>query len=77
MAEFEAKMQLAELEGMRDLFQKITDLCFTRCIRGNYSKPELSRPESICVDECVIKFMNIHQQIGPILNEMAEEQARL
>ena len=55
MADFDAKMQLAELEGMRDLFQKITDLCFTRCIRGNYSKAEMTRPESICVDECVIK----------------------
>ena len=45
----------AETEAMKNMFIKLTDVCFNRCARGSYESSSLSKSESICTDECVAK----------------------
>ena len=58
MDQFEQKMQAAEQEGMKNMFLKLMDVCYERCVKGNYASGHMSKRELICTDECAAKVQN-------------------
>lgn len=51
MDQFEQKMQAAEQEGMKNMFLKLMDVCYERCVKGNYVSENIKKRELICTDE--------------------------
>ena len=51
----EKKMMEAETEALRNMFIKLNEVCYDRCVRGNYESDTLSKGESVCTDECTAK----------------------
>ena len=64
MDQFEQKMQAAEQEGMKNMFLKLMDVCYERCVKGNYASGHMSKRELICTDECAAKVKNENFQIN-------------
>ncbi|KAJ1624170.1 Tim10/DDP family zinc finger protein [Pavlovales sp. CCMP2436] len=63
-----AGAQTMELEAMADMFNKMVDQCFTKCV-GEYREADLSVGESTCVDRCVHKYWGAHQKVQEILQK--------
>jgi len=57
-----------EMSFYADLFQKMTDSCFRKCVT-RYHDGELQTGEGVCVDRCVFKYMGAVQRIGELLQE--------
>ena len=47
MDQFEQKMQAAEQEGMKNMFLKLMDVCYERCVKGNYAPDHMNERELI------------------------------
>ena len=62
--------QQNELEAMTDMFNKMTEQCFRKCV-ALYKEPELSVGEATCVDRCVHKYMTSHAKVQEILSKHA------
>lgn len=65
-----------EIEMMTDMFNKIAATCHKKCISSKYREPDLSKGEAICLDRCVAKWTQIHEQIGHklVAVEMGQKQ---
>ncbi|XP_035690479.1 mitochondrial import inner membrane translocase subunit Tim10-B-like [Branchiostoma floridae] len=67
-------MQLAaelEVEMMADMYNRMTSACQKKCIPPKYKEPDLSKGESVCLDRCVAKYLEIHDRLGKKLTEMS------
>ncbi|TDG41966.1 hypothetical protein AWZ03_011612 [Drosophila navojoa] len=53
---------LRNLKDFLTLYNKVTELCFNRCI-DNLSQRELFEQETTCVDRCVTKFARFNQNM--------------
>ena len=70
----EQQMQLVgqlEMEMMQDMYSRMTNTCHRKCINQRYSDSELSKGESVCLDRCVAKYLDIHDRIGKKLTSMS------
>ena len=70
-----AAMQQAqqnELEAMTDMFNKMTEQCFRKCV-ALYKEEHLSVGEATCVDRCVHKYMAAHGKVQDILGKQAQQ----
>lgn len=75
-----SKMQLVadlEIEMMADMYNRMTSACHKKCIPPKYRDPDLSKGESVCIDRCVAKYLDVHERIGKKLTtiSMADEEA--
>lgn len=72
-------VQELELEMMHDLYSKMTSSCHRKCIPPKYAEPELGKGESVCLDRCVAKYLEIHDRIGKKLTQisMPEDLAKV
>eukprot|EP01118_Nematostelium_gracile_P008421 TRINITY_DN2791_c0_g1_i1.p1 TRINITY_DN2791_c0_g1~~TRINITY_DN2791_c0_g1_i1.p1 ORF type:complete len:138 (-),score=36.53 TRINITY_DN2791_c0_g1_i1:116-529(-) len=57
-----AAMAVIELENQTDLFRRLTDQCFRKCV-SHYNESELSKGEITCAERCVYKFMETHKKL--------------
>ena len=48
--------------GMRR--DRIVDACHRKCIPPKYGDSELNKGESVCIDRCVVKYLEVHQKVG-------------
>ena len=62
--------QQNELEAMTDMFNKMTEQCFRKCV-ALYKEADLSVGEATCVDRCVHKYMTSHAKVQEILAKQA------
>mmetsp|Transcript_27197 Transcript_27197/g.58579 ORF Transcript_27197/g.58579 Transcript_27197/m.58579 type:complete len:85 (+) Transcript_27197:59-313(+) len=62
--------QQNELEAITDMFNKMTEQCFRKCV-AMYKEPDLSVGEATCVDRCVHKYMTVHGKVQEILGQQA------
>lgn len=72
----QAKLQLMqemEVEMMSDLYSRMTTACHKKCIPPKYSDAELGKGESVCLDRCVAKYLEIHERIGKKLTSMSAQ----
>jgi import inner membrane translocase subunit TIM10 len=86
-----SKLQLVtdlEIEMMADMYNRMTSSCHKKCIPPKYRDSELTKGESVCIDRCVSKFLDLHERIGKklttmsmqddeLMKKMQEEQAAL
>ena len=76
----EQQMQLVaqlEMEMMQDMYSRMTNTCHRKCINVRYSEADLSKGESICLDRCVAKYLDIHDRIGKKLTSMSGSDEEL
>nr|XP_010931162.1 mitochondrial import inner membrane translocase subunit TIM10 isoform X1 [Elaeis guineensis]XP_010931163.1 mitochondrial import inner membrane translocase subunit TIM10 isoform X1 [Elaeis guineensis] len=48
-----------EMEYRVDLFNRLTKLCFDKCIDKRYKETELNMGENSCIDRCVSKYWQV------------------
>lgn len=72
----EEKMKLVqdlEIEMMSDMYNRMTSACHKKCI-PKYSEPELGKGESVCLDRCVAKYLDVHERIGKKLTQISMQE---
>ncbi|GIY13851.1 mitochondrial import inner membrane translocase subunit Tim10 [Caerostris darwini] len=67
-------VQNLELEMMSDMYNRMTGACNRKCIAPKYSEAELSKGESVCLDRCVAKYLEVHERIGKKLTAMNTDE---
>ncbi|KAL7169751.1 hypothetical protein ACSBR2_034731 [Camellia fascicularis] len=56
-----------EMEYRVDLFNKLTQTCFTKCIESRHKESELNMGENSCIDRCVSKYWQVTNLVGQLL----------
>jgi import inner membrane translocase subunit TIM10 len=69
-AEKMALVQELEMEMMSDMYNRMTASCHKKCIPPRYNDAELNKGESVCLDRCVAKYLEIHERVGRKLTEV-------
>ena len=67
---------LLEQEMMTDLYSKMSNSCFKKCIDKGYHEEHLNKGETVCLDRCVAKYLETHESIGRILSETTEKNQK-
>ena len=49
----------------------MTQACQKKCVPPKYNDAELSKGESVCLDRCVAKYIDIHDRIGKRLTSLS------
>jgi len=68
------KMKLVqdlEIEMMTDMYARLTNACHKKCIPPKYREADLQKGESVCIDRCVAKYLEVHERIGKKLTEIS------
>merc|ERR1712240_388527 len=60
-----------EIEMMADMYNKMSGACQKKCIPPIYGDSELTKGESVCLDRCVAKYLDVHERIGKKLASSA------
>ncbi|EIE90611.1 hypothetical protein RO3G_15322 [Rhizopus delemar RA 99-880] len=63
-----------ELEMVTDLFNRIADSCHKKCISTEYNQADLTQGESVCIDRCVAKFIEVNSKVGEKMQQMGGQQ---
>ncbi|XP_075697994.1 mitochondrial import inner membrane translocase subunit Tim10 [Rhinoderma darwinii] len=66
-----------EVEMMADMYNRMTVACHKKCVPPHYKEPELSKGESVCLDRCVSKYLDIHERMGKKLTELSMQDEEL
>ncbi|KAI5083160.1 hypothetical protein GOP47_0002903 [Adiantum capillus-veneris] len=61
-------MAQQEMEYRVELFNKLTQSCFDKCIEKKFKDSELNLGENSCVDRCVHKYWQVTAMIGQLLS---------
>ena len=71
------KMAAIEMEGMTDMFARMRDLCFDKClcIKHVFPDADLNVGEMSCTDRCAGKFMEVQTRVGQGMQQLQQEQA--
>jgi len=80
MAADGANMQMLaelEVEMMTDMYSRLTSACQKKCISSKYKEAELSKGESVCLDRCVAKYLEIHERVGKKLTTMSMQDEQM
>ena len=70
----EDKMKLVqdlEIEMMTDMYARLTSACHRKCVSPKYREADLQKGESVCIDRCVAKYLEVHERIGKKLTEIS------
>ncbi|MBZ3871294.1 Mitochondrial import inner membrane translocase subunit Tim10 [Sciurus carolinensis] len=60
-----------EVEMMADMYNRMTTACHRKCVPPHYREAELSKGESVCLDRCVSKYLDIQERMGKMLTEFS------
>ena len=53
------------------LFFRMLVACQKKCVPAKYKDSELQKGESVCLDRCVAKYIEIHDKIGKKLTALS------
>ncbi|KAF1859315.1 hypothetical protein Lal_00009899, partial [Lupinus albus] len=56
-----------EMEYRVELFNKMTQSCFNKCVENKYKESELHMGENSCIDRCVSKYWHVTNLVGQLL----------
>lgn len=62
---------------MADMYNRLTAACHKKCVLPIYGDAEIAKGESVCIDRCVAKFLDIHEKIGKKLGELSVKDEAL
>lgn len=48
------------------------DSCYKKCIPQKYNDGELSKGESVCLDRCAAKYIEVSEKIGQQMQQMQQ-----
>ena len=51
------------------------DSCYKKCIPQKYAEGDLSKGESVCLDRCAAKYIEVSEKIGQQLQTMQQQAA--
>jgi import inner membrane translocase subunit TIM10 len=74
------KMRLVqdlEIEMMTDMYARLTSACHKKCIAPKYREAELQKGESVCIDRCVAKYLEVHERIGKKLTQLSMQDQEM
>lgn len=60
-------MVTSELEYKVELHKRLVDTCFNKCVDQRYKEGELNIGENSCVDRCVLKYWQVNNIVGQVL----------
>jgi len=69
------RMATIELEAMTNLFNKLSESCFEKCI-SKFNNAELQIGELACEDRCAIKYMEAQTLVGEVFKKQNQQQAQ-
>ncbi len=75
-----SKLQLVaelEIEMMSDMYNRMTRSCHRKCIPPKYRDSELNKGESVCIDRCVAKYLDVHEKIGKKLTTLSMQDEEM
>ena len=47
--------------------------CQKKCIAARYKDSDLTKGETVCLDRCVAKYLEIHDRVGKKLTQMSQQ----
>jgi import inner membrane translocase subunit TIM10 len=56
----------AELDMVSDMFNRLVDVCHSKCITQKYNEGDLNKGESLCLDRCVAKYFDVNTRVGEV-----------
>ncbi|ORX56812.1 hypothetical protein DM01DRAFT_1334373 [Hesseltinella vesiculosa] len=62
-----------ELEMVTDLFNRIADSCYAKCVSKEYAQGDLTQGEAVCIDRCVAKFFEVNTKVGEKMQQMGQQ----
>ncbi|XP_053957815.1 mitochondrial import inner membrane translocase subunit Tim10B [Anastrepha ludens] len=63
---------LRNLKDFLTLYNKVTELCFSRCVETLYER-DLTDSENTCIDRCVVKFARFNQKMMNVYVEVQSD----
>ncbi|CAN6997118.1 unnamed protein product [Brassica rapa subsp. trilocularis] len=61
-------MAQTEMEYRVELFNKLAQTCFVKCVDKRYKEAELNMGENSCIDRCVSKYWQVNGMVGQLLS---------
>ncbi|KAI8319082.1 hypothetical protein GQ54DRAFT_299628 [Martensiomyces pterosporus] len=61
-----------EMEMVTDMFARLGELCYNKCIIQRYSDEELTKAESVCADRCVAKYFQVNREVSDKLAKYSQ-----
>ncbi|KAH0883569.1 hypothetical protein HID58_059665 [Brassica napus] len=61
-------MAQTEMEYRVELFNKLAQTCFVKCVDKRYKENELNMGENSCIDRCVSKYWQVNGMVGQLLS---------
>uniref|UniRef100_A0A914DQE2 Mitochondrial import inner membrane translocase subunit n=1 Tax=Acrobeloides nanus TaxID=290746 RepID=A0A914DQE2_9BILA len=65
-----------EMEMMTDMYKRMTNACQEKCIAAHYRESDLTKGESVCLDRCVAKYLEVHDRLGKVLTSMTQQDEK-
>lgn len=59
----------AELDMVTDMFNRLVDTCYTKCIEKSYNEGIVNKGEGLCLDRCVAKYFEVNVKVGEVSEE--------
>lgn len=56
---------------------RMTNACHRKCVPPHYKEAELTKGESVCLDRCVAKYLDLHERLGRKLTELSVQDEEL
>lgn len=60
-------LQQVELDMMADMYGRMTESCRKKCVKPEHKSGELNKGESVCLDRCIVKYFQMHENVGKSL----------
>ncbi|KAJ4903230.1 hypothetical protein Rs2_17181 [Raphanus sativus] len=61
-------MAQTEMEYRVELFNKLAQTCFRKCVDNRYKEAELNMGDNSCIDRCVSKYWQVNGMVGQLLS---------
>ena len=49
------------------VIERMMDQCFKKCV-NNYNEADLTKGESVCIERCVFKYLDVHTKAATRLS---------
>lgn len=66
-----------EMEMMVDMYNRMTNACHKKCLPPKYKDADLTKGESVCIDRCVQKYLDVHERTGKKLTSLTMQDEEM
>ena len=64
-------------EKSASFLPRMTNACHRKCVPPHYKEAELTKGESVCLDRCVAKYLDLHERLGRKLTELSVQDEEM